>query len=86
MPVPECAGHFLWAVLVSLTSVLIMDAFVYGRDFNAQGHCSRAFILSKVFLKVPWLCLRAFSGCGSEFVLYTVRPDVLGKQRTQEPP
>lgn len=32
------------------------------------------------------LCLRAFSGCGGELVLYTVKPDELGKQRTQEPP
>ena len=79
-PVPGCAGHFLWAILVSLTSVPFMDAFVYGRGFSAQGHCSRPFILSKVFLKIPWLCLRAFSGCGREFAPYTVKPDALEKR------
>ena len=53
MPIPGCAGHFLWADLVSFTCVLFMEAFVDRRDFNAQGHCRRAFILSKVLLKIP---------------------------------
>ena len=47
MPVPGCTGHFLWAVLVSLTSVLLTDALVYARDFKGQGHCSRALFSPK---------------------------------------
>lgn len=50
----EAQVIFMGYLGLSFTSVPFMDAFVYIRDSNAQGYCSKAFILSKaLFLQIP---------------------------------
>lgn len=48
---------------------------------TAEGH----LFSPKSSWKFLRLCLRAFSGCGGELVLYTVKPDELGRQ-PRDPP
>lgn len=82
LPIPSAMATFCGLSLSLFCQRPLHECFCVYEKFQ----CTKGIYSLQSLPADTYDCLRAFSGCGSELVLYTVKPVVLGSQCTQEQP